>query len=298
MADVITKGAIFPNALIPQMFDKVKGDSSLAKLSAQTPLAFNGNTIFTFTLDKEVDVVAESGAKTKGGATVSPVTITPVKVEYGARISDEFVYASEEIQLEYLKAFSDGFAKKLARGLDIMAIHGVNPRTGTAASVIGNNCFDKQVTANVVTEADGVSADTNIEAAIAMVQATDNDVSGIVLAPAMRSSLATLMNGNVKMFPELAWGSNPGILNGLTADTNSTISANANKDRAIVGDFANAFKWGFAKEIPLEVIQYGNPDNDTTLGDLKGHNQVYLRAEAYIGWGILDSSAFAIVKAK
>lgn len=43
--------------------------------------------------------------------------------------------------------------------------------------------------------------------------------------------------------------------------------------------------------------RYGNPDNDTQLGDLKGHNQVYLRGEAYIGWGILDPSAFAHIKA-
>ena len=67
--------------------------------------------------------------------------------------------------------------------------------------------------------------------------------------------------------------------------------------KAIVGDFDNCFKWGYAKEIPLEVIEYGNPDNDAELGDLKGHNQVYLRAEAYIGWGIIVPEAFAIIKA-
>ena len=80
-------------------------------------------------------------------------------------------------------------------------------------------------------------------------------------------------------------------------ESNTTLSANSSLDRALVGDFVNAFRWGYAKEIPVEVIKYGNPDNDTTLGDLKGHNQVYLRAEAYIGWGILDPSAFAFVKA-
>ena len=31
-------------------------------------------------------------------------------------------------------------------------------------------------------------------------------------------------------------------------------------------------------------------------GDLKGHNQVYLRAEAWIGWAILDGAAFARVE--
>ena len=43
------------------------------------------------------------------------------------------------------------------------------------------------------------------------------------------------------------------------------------------------------------MIEYGDPDNSGY--DLKGHNQVYLRGEAYIGWGILDKDAFALVKA-
>ena len=46
--------------------------------------------------------------------------------------------------------------------------------------------------------------------------------------------------------------------------------------------------------IPLEVIEYGDPDG---LGDLKRTNEVVLRAEAFIGWGILDSASFARVKA-
>ena len=67
----------------------------------------------------------------------------------------------------------------------------------------------------------------------------------------------------------------------------------ANKLKAIVGDFQNAFRWGYAENIPLEIIQYGNPDG---LGDLKQTNQIVLRAEAYIGWGILDAASFAIIK--
>ncbi|MBP3891473.1 MAG: hypothetical protein J6D29_04800 [Solobacterium sp.] len=62
---------------------------------------------------------------------------------------------------------------------------------------------------------------------------------------------------------------------------------------AIIGDFANAFKWGFAKQLPLEVIEYGDPDN--TGRDLKGHNEVYLRTEAYLGHAILVPAAFAAV---
>lgn len=296
MADVLNKGTLFPEELFPTLLNKVKGKSSLAALSNQEPIPFNGYKEFTFTFDKEVDIVAESGAKTKGGVTVEPVTVIPVKFEYGARISDEFKYASEEVKLDYLTAFAEGFAKKLARGIDLAAMHGVNPRTGSASNVVGTNHFDSKVT-NKVTMGTG-TVDENVEAAIDMIAGFENDVTGMAMAPAFKSELAKLKNTNgEKLYPELAWGSNPGTINGLRVDSNSTVSANSNKDRAIIGDFENMFKWGIAKEIPIEIIEYGNPDNDETLGDLKGHNQIYLRAEAYVGWGILDGNAFARIEA-
>lgn len=73
-------------------------------------------------------------------------------------------------------------------------------------------------------------------------------------------------------------------------DVNKTVAV-GNVDQAIVGDFAGSFRWGYAKNIPMEIIQYGDPDNSGN--DLKGYNQVYLRAEVYLGWGILDPNAFA-----
>ena len=48
-------------------------------------------------------------------------------------------------------------------------------------------------------------------------------------------------------------------------------------------------------EIPVQVIQYGDPDNSGS--DLAGHNQVYLRAEFYIGWAILAPAFFAKIEA-
>ena len=54
------------------------------------------------------------------------------------------------------------------------------------------------------------------------------------------------------------------------------------------------FKWGYAKDVFFKVIEAGDPDNSGQ--DLAGHNQVYLRCEAYIGWGILDPDSFAIVR--
>lgn len=296
MADVLKKSNLFPETLVSEMMNLVKGKSALAALSASTPIPFNGMKEFTFTLDKEVDVVAEGGAKGKGGATVTPVTIIPVKIEYGARISDEFKYASEDVKLNYLKAFSEGFAKKAARAIDIMAFHGFNPRTATASSVIGDNHFDSKVTQTVTATA-STTADEQVESAIALIDGSEGTVTGIAMSSAFRSELAKLKKENGdKLFPELAWGNMPGSINGLKAEVNNTVSFGSSKDKAVIGDFENMFRWGYAKEIPMEIIEYGNPDNDETLGDLKGHNQIYLRCEAYLGWGILDPEAFAIVK--
>ena len=295
MANVLTRGNNLPTEIVEEMFNAVTGKSSLAKLSAQKPIAFNGTTEFVFSLDKEIDIVAENGAKSNGGATVTAKTIRPIKFEYGVRVSDEFLYGTEEYRMDVLRQFAEGAAKKAARGFDIAAMHGFNPRTGTTSAVINGEDFDHLATANTVTYA-AASADANIDAALAMLG--DVDATGIAISPAMRNAIAALTVSNARKYPEFAFGAQPGNLGAMTLDTNSTVSFGNTQsagDHAILGDFANAFKWGYAKEIPLEVIQYGNPDNDATAGDLKGHNQVYLRAEFYIGWAILDGSRFARV---
>ena len=295
MANTLQKGVLFTPEQTNELITLVKGKSTLAKLSASEPMPFNGKDVFTFSLDSEVNLVGESDAKANGGGGVASVSMVPVKVEYGLRVSDEFKYGADEVKLQYLAAFVDGFAKKVARGLDIMAFHGVNPRTGNSAAILSDKNFDAVVTNKV--EFDEATVNANIEAAIGLVEGGEFDVTGVAMAPACKSALAALKDGTNSakpLYPELAWGNAPGTLNGLPIDSNSTLSFNGNADRAIVGNFRDYFKWGFAKQIPLEVIEYGDPDNAGR--DLKGHNEVYLRGEAYIGWGIIAPAAFAKVR--
>ena len=291
MGDILTRGTMFPKEVEQKMYNLVVGHSSLARLSKQEAVPFNGKDIFTFTLDKEVDIVAENGAKTKGGATTAPVSMVPIKFEYGARVSDEFLYGSEEYKLDILMQFAAGFAAKLGRGLDIAAMHGFNPRTGSASTVVGNNHLDYVTTSNVVTY-NANTADLNIDAAIAL---CNGNVNGIAMSKTMRSAIAALVTNNARKYPEFAFGGAPKELGASVLDVNNTVEFNSSKARAYVGDFS-AFRWGYAKQMPLKVIEYGNPDNDATLGDLQGHNQVYLRSEAYIAWAFLDSTRFAVVK--
>lgn len=281
----------FPHELIQDIFVKAQGHSSIAKLSRQEPLAFSGTDIMVFTLDGEVNLVAEGAAKGQHDGGNATIKMVPYKVEYGQRVSDEFIRCSDEKQLHYMRAFTDGFGKKIARGLDIMAFHGVNPKTGSpATATIGTNSLDtnKDVTAITYVAA---TPDVNIEAGITALG--DYEFNGLAIDKSMAGALAGLKVNGVPQFPELAWGANPERIKGVASDVNSTVSAVTGK-HAYMGDFENYFRWGYSDLVNFEVIEYGDPDNSGN--DLKGYNQVYLRAEAWFGWAILDGAAFARIE--
>ena len=285
----LSKSTNFDPRVVEDLVSKIVGKSALAKLSGQKPLRFNGNKEFVFDMPNEIDIVAENGAKSHGGATVTPVTVVPIKFEYGARVSDEFLYASEEEQLNLLESFTDGFAKKFAKGFDLAAMHGINPRTGSASLVVGNNHFDYvTATANGGNTITGTAyPETNLADAIEDIQEEGYVANGLALSPAFAKALANVKESGVSQYPEFRFGGQPESFYGMGVDVNPTVGST---DGAIVGDF-EAFRWGIAKEIPVEIIEYGDPDNSGS--DLKGHNQIYIRAEIYAGWGILIPKAFA-----
>lgn len=292
---VLQKGNLFPAELVNGMINQVKGESVLAKLTGATPIPFNGQTEFTFNMDNEVAIVAEGEAKPAQSGSIGTRTITPLKVVYTMRTSDEFMIENDEYQLGVLQLFAEGFARKLAKGLDMMAIHGINPFADKAATSIGNNCFDK-AGVQAVTKKASESMDELIEAGIALVQGKEYDVSGMAMAPAVRSELAALKVNGQRVYPELAWGSNPGVINGMPVQISTNVSHKASDasttDQFLLGDFANSFRWGYARQMPIEIIEYGDPDN--TKKDLKGYNQIAIRGEAYLGWAIFDKNAFAL----
>lgn len=299
MADNSLKaGTLFKPELVKELISKVKGKSVLAKLSAQEPIPFNGTEQFIFNLEGNAQIVGEGEQKGAGKATLTSKVIKPIKFVYQARITDEFKYASEEKQIQYLQSFSDGFAKKIAEAFDIAALHGLEPKSMSDASFRATNSFDGQITANVVTYAEA-TFDDNIDAAVQQVVAKGGEVTGIALSPVGGQSLAKIKDTNKNpLYPEFRFGQNPNSFYGMASDINKNLTVTggtAETDHAIVGDFQNMFKWGYAENIPLEIIEYGDPDGAGR--DLKAYNEICLRAEAFIGWGILDTEAFARVKA-
>lgn len=290
MAQVQKMDALFNPERIAGMINKVKGHSSLAILSQQEPMTFVGNERFSFTMDNDINVVGESGAKAAGGVTITKTSMSPIKVEYSARFSTEMWYASEDNQIDIVKSFSEGYAKKLARGIDLMALHGVNPRSKTDTEIIGTNNFDDKVTQTV--DYDALKVDDVLEDAIFTVTGSGGVNNGIAMSPVAGRDLSKVAVNGVRQYPEFRMGANPDNLAGMKTDINETVSTLGNTE-IYVGDFANAFKWGYSKNIGLEMHTAGDPDN--TGRDLAGHNEIMLRSETFLGWGILEPESFARV---
>ncbi|OFI49530.1 phage capsid protein [Floricoccus tropicus] len=292
----LKSGSLFPTETVLDIFSKVKGHSSLAKLSSQTPIPFTGTEQFIFNLEGNAQIVGEGEQKKEGKATVTSKIIKPVKIIYQARVTDEFMKASDEKQLKYLESFIEGYAKKIAEAFDIAAIHGLEPKSMTDATFKATNSFDGLVTSNVLTY-DTSKVEDNIDDAVAAVSANGGTVTGLALSPAAGTALSKVKVNGIAQYPEFRFGQNPDGFYGMTSDINKTLvtkGGTSKIDHIIAGDFANAFKWGYAENIPMEIIEYGDPDQ--TGRDLKAYNEICLRAEAYIGWGILDTDAFARVE--
>jgi phage capsid family len=290
------KGTLFNPELVTEIMNKVQGRSTLAKLSNQQPIPFNGTEQFIFNLEGNAQIVGEGELKGAGKAVITSKVITPLKFVYQARITDEFMHASDEKKLNFLKHYADGFAKKIAEAFDIAAIHGLEPKGLTDASFKATNSFDGLVTGNVVTY-NAATIDSNIDDAVQAIVATDNEVTGIAMSPAAGQAMSKVKVNNVVQFPEFRFGQRPDNFFGMELDINKTLTAQSGKGKknhAIVGDFQNRFKWGYAENIPMEIIEYGDPDGAGR--DLKAYNEILLRTEAYIGWGILDEKAFARVE--
>ena len=291
------QGTLFSPELVTEIMSKVQGRSTLAKLANQQPIPFNGTEQFIFNLEGNAQIVGEGGLKGAGKAVITSKVIKPLKFVYQARITDEFKYASDEKKLNFLKHYADGFAKKIAEAFDIAAIHGLEPKSLEDASFKDTNSFDGLVTGNVVTY-NATKVDDNIDDAVQAIVATENEVTGIAMSPVAGQAMSKVKDkfDNVK-YPEFRFGQRPDNFFTMDLDINKTVGAQGGKgkkNQAIVGDFQNRFKWGYAENIPMEIIEYGDPDG--TGRDLKAYNEILLRTEAFIGWGILDEKAFARVE--
>lgn len=269
----------------------------IGSLTPDDPQIMVGSTdFFTFTGTPKAELVGEGANKSSMDGTPAKKTSKTYKVQLTYRFSDEVRYADEEYRLRLMEALAGNIATGVSRAIDLVAIHGINPLTGSVAGSVtdyitksGNGTTINSTTA---------TPEVDLDAAAAALQANGYAATGIALDPVYAGKLARAKKSNGdRVFPELGLGFNIDRIAGIDAAVSNTVSATAETGVAtgvggIMADW-NAFKWGIARNVPLHLIEYGDPDG---AGDLQRTNEIAIRAEVIFGYAILDDKAFAIVK--
>lgn len=270
----------------------------LSSLAPEDPQLKVGETnYFTFTGTPKAELVGEGAAKSSEDANPQEATAKTYLAQVTYRFSRKLLWADEERQMGVIDGLVNNVAIALHRALDLVAIHGINPKTGEVSDLV-TDYFNKagngvgRVTATADNNAD-------IEAMAEDLQNAGYVATGIAFDPVFAGKLARSRdkNGN-KLYPELGLGFGFTNFQGIAAASSDTVSgrqelgiANATV-QALMGDF-RAFQWGIAEEVPLTTIEYGDPDGK---GDLMRLNQLAIRAEIEFGFAIFDHSAFSIVE--
>lgn len=279
-----------------EVWQKAVRGGVLAKLAVADPEIKIGDTdVFTFLQSAKAELVGEGAEKSSQDMGITKATVKTYKVQVTYRMSEEVLYADEDYQIGLVEALVPRVADALTRALDLLAIHGVNPATGTVSAQVVQY-LDKSGNGVDVVTATANAAD-DVDAAAAALQGNGYNATGIGFDPAFAGALARSKDSNgQRLYPELGLGFNVENFAGVTAASSDTVSGKNEIAtplvQAVIGDF-NAFKWGVARNVPLETIKYGDPDGN---GDLKRTNEIAIRAEAILGFAFMDLNAFALIK--
>lgn len=302
MATLASSSLSLPNHLAEGVWSKAQTGSTLVALSGQTPMKFGTTQFMTMSARPKAQIVAEGTQKGQSQPAFAPINVVPRKAQVTMRFNEEVQWADEDYQLGVLSEVADAAGTALYRAIDLVAYHGINPLTGVALSGSPTKLLD---TTNSVEVTGTSKPDDDLTSAVGLVIADGFQPSGVAVDPSFSFALATQKDTQGRrLFPELGFGISPTNLLGLSASVSDTVRApeatisggayattNPNV-KAIVGDFQGAIRWGVQRDIPIEKIVYGDPDGQ---GDLKGLNQIALRAELVFGVAIFSTDAFAKV---
>lgn len=271
----------------------------IGSLTPDDPQIMVGPTdFFTFTGTPKAELVGEGGNKSSMDGTPAKKTSKTYKVQLTYRFSDEVRYVDDEYRLRLMEALAGNIATGVSRAVDLVAIHGINPLTGLTADSV-TDYITKAGNGHVINST-SATPEVDLDAAAAALQGSGYVATGIALDPVYAGVLArTKKTNGDRVFPELGLGFNVDRIAGIQAAVSNTVSGSAELPNAIstgVGGIMadwSALKWGIARNVPLHLIEYGDPDG---AGDLQRTNEIAIRAEVVFGFAILDDKAFSIIK--
>lgn len=282
-----------PAEVTQAIINKVGNTSTIAALSPSTPQLFLNEDYMVFNGAAEAEVVAEGQKKSSYEQTASYITGKKFKVQCTTRVTEELKWADEDNRLEIISSIQEDQTKAIARALDYVIYHAINPKSGGKLSG-----YDA-LTANAASVTDSGDDIANVDALADAVN--EYEINGVALSRTWASRLRKLRvpATGMRFYPEIPINLAAGTLDGIPAATSTTVdgkkATTPTKVLGIMGDYS-LIKWGMIRDIWAEVIQYGDPDQ--TGVDLKAHNQIAYRTEAMFSYAVLDPKAFAVLKAE
>lgn len=281
-----------PVEVTQAIINKVGNTSTIAALSPSTPQLFLNEDYIVFNGAAEAEVVAEGQTKSSYEQTASSITGKKFKVQCTTRVTEELKWADEDNRLEIISSIQEDQTKAIARALDYVIYHAINPKSGEKLS--GYDALTVSAT-SVTDSGDDIA---NVDALADAVN--EYEINGVALSRTWASRLRKLRvpATGMRFYPEIPINLAAGTLDGIPAATSTTVdgkkATTPTKVLGIMGDYS-LIKWGMIRDIWAEVIQYGDPDQ--TGVDLKAHNQIAYRTEAMFSYAVLDPKAFAVLKA-
>lgn len=284
-----------PNDMAEGIFKKAQTGSVIAQLSGAKPQKFGKQSVMVLTSAPKAEIVGEGADKSPTDAAYTTKVVSPIKLQVTMRFNQEVMWADEDAQIGVLQDLSENAGIALARALDLVAIHKLNPLTGTVSGLVSEGIIDTTQSTTLAND----KYDVAVEQAVGQVIASGYAPTGLAMDPALSFGLSTMRDTTGRrLYPELGFGMSVSNFEGVSAAVSNTVSAGVEAKTAsnllgIVGQF-DAVRWGVQRDIAAHLIEYGDPDG---LGDLQRKNQVAIRAEVVYGIGIMDLAAFAkIVK--
>lgn len=306
MAKLNTSMLELPAHDLGTVTDSALDSGLLPKLVPSKPTLFGAVKGATFSGTPRAQIVGEGGKKAgQDPFSLTPWRAEPVKAQITIRTSDEFKWADDDYKLGIMSDFvAPAIGAGMGRFADLFAFHGVDPLSGQVSA----KATKYLAQASKVVEVGGAPTD-ELNKAVKLIAGTGKAMpNGIAFDAAYNYELATEVYpvghslAGQERYPSMGFG---GVENwrGLKAASSSTVAGVPeiadSKLRAIVGDWTQV-RWGYQRQMPIELIEYGNPDNvfeaDGSPRDLKGYNEVALRAEVVIYMAIGDLDKFSLVK--
>lgn len=286
---------LLPKSISTEWWKKATAQSIVPSLSKSTPVIIGDNVIPVLTKRPSASIIGELQNKVDSDLEAGAVNFKTIKAEVGLEFSMETVLTNPSGILDII---GEEMSQALARQIDAAVIH---RRQSSNGALLTSGVTGIAETTQVVElpTTPGTDIDPLLwEGYNKVVDVSGNNFTGFAVDPRLTYVLATARDSDGRRLnPDINMGQTVTSYSGQPMVNSKTVGGDVDAGtdtgiRAIGGDW-DALRFGYAHQIGLRKIEYGDPFGN---GDLQRRNAVAYLMEVIFGWAILDPNAFVVYK--